>query len=86
MPFEVLFDEDIVFGGVLDELLGSFRIEGSIGINVEGEISIVWDRLPGQIVCEESLILVLNVWALDLHIGAFINIIISIIIQTLQSQ
>ena len=35
---------------------------------------------------EESLILILNDWALYLHIGAFINIIIWIMIQTLKSQ
>ena len=71
LSFEVLFDQYKILGGVLDNLLGSFGVEGAVGIDIKGVVPVVGDGLSGQVIGEEPFILVLNVLVLDLHIGAF---------------
>lgn len=71
LSFEVLFDQYIILGGVLDNLLGGFGIEGAVGIYIKGVFFVVGDGLSGQVICEEPFIFILKVLVLDLHIGAF---------------
>jgi hypothetical protein len=69
--FEELLDQYIVLGGVLDDLLSRFWVEGAVRVNIKGEVFVVGEGLPCKIVGEKTIVLVLNVLVLDLHIGAF---------------
>lgn len=71
LSLKVLLDEDVVLGGVLDDLLGGLGVEGPVGVDIECVVFVVRDGLPGQVIGEQSLILVLSVLVLDLHLGAF---------------
>lgn len=71
LSFKKLFNKDIVFGRVFDNLLGSLRELRPVLIYIKSEIAEVGDGQSGQIVNKATFILVLNVGVLDLHIGAF---------------
>lgn len=69
--FKELLDQDIILRGVLDDLLSRLRVKGPVWVDIEGEVLVVREGLPCNIVCEKTVALILNVLVLDLHIGAF---------------
>ena len=71
LSFKVLFDQYIILSGVSNNLLGGFGVERAVGVDIKGKVSVVGNGLSGQVISEQTFILVLNILVLDLHIGAF---------------